>query len=144
VGLVIDTSALVALERAGAGWERAIAGLGNEPIALPAIVYGEALVGVALARSRKQADRRRSRIDALLAVTGVVEFDEAIARVWAELFELLSRRGQLIPSNDLSVAATARYLDYGVLVGPGDERHFRAVPGLVVVPVTIRGGSSGS
>ena len=40
MGLVIDTSALVALERAGAGWEHAIAGLGNEPVALPAIVYG--------------------------------------------------------------------------------------------------------
>ncbi len=136
MGLVIDTSALIALERAGTGWEQAIARLGDEPIALPAIVYGEALVGVALARSRKQADRRRKRIDALVAVTGIVEFDEAIARVWAELFGLLSRRGRLIPSNDLAVAATSRHLDYGVLVGPGDERHFREVPGLTVMPIT--------
>jgi predicted nucleic acid-binding protein len=135
VGLVVDTSALIALERAGSSWEQAIALLGDEPVALPAIVYGELLVGVALARSTRQARRRRDRIEALRAVTGIVEFDEGIAGVWAELFALLSRRGHMIPSNDLAVAATARFLNYGVLIGPADERHFREVPGLAVVPI---------
>jgi len=135
VGFVIDTSALVALERAGTNWEQAITRHGEEPVALPAIVHGELLVGVALARNRKQASRRRDRIDALVAVTGIVEFDEAIARQWADLFGLLSRRGRMIPSNDLAVAATARHLGYGVLVGPPHERHFREVPNLTVAPV---------
>jgi predicted nucleic acid-binding protein len=45
----------------------------------------------------------------------------------------LSRAGRLIPSNDLAVAATALDLGFGVLVGPTDEAHFRAVPGLRVV-----------
>jgi predicted nucleic acid-binding protein len=36
----------------------------------------------------------------------------------------------MIPSNDLAVAATALHLDFGVLVGPKDERHFRRVPQL--------------
>jgi hypothetical protein len=40
-------------------------------------------------------------------------------------------RGQLIPSNDLAVTVTARYLEFGVLVGPGDEPHFRRVPRLL-------------
>lgn len=136
MGLVIDTSALIALERAGSNWEMAIRRHGDEAVALPAIVYGELLVGVALARNRKQADRRRDRIETLRAVTGIAEFDEAIAREWADLFGLLSRRGRMIPSNDLAVAATARYLGYGVLVGPEDERLFHEVPKLTVVPVT--------
>jgi predicted nucleic acid-binding protein len=136
VGLVINTSAIIALERAGASWEDTIAEHSEEPVAVPAIVYGELLVGVALARNRKQASRRRDRIDGLVAVTGIVEFDEAVARHWAELFGLLSRRGRMIPSNDLAVAATARHLEYGVLVGPEDERHFREVPNLTVVPLT--------
>ena len=140
MGLVIDTSALIALERAGTSWEQAIARHGDEPVALPAIVYGELLVGVSLARNRTQAGRRRDRIEGLLAVTGITKFDEAIARDWAELFWLLSRRGRMIPSNDLAVAATARQLDYGVLVGPEDERHFREVPKLTVVPVTPHRG----
>jgi predicted nucleic acid-binding protein len=99
---------------------------------IPAIVYGELLVGVALAGNRKRAAARRARIDGLVALTGVTEFDQPIAARWAELFALLSRRGRMIPSNDLAVAATARHLDYGVLVGPADERHFRQVPDLPV------------
>ena len=135
MGFVIDTSALIALERAGTAWEKALGDRGDEAVALPAAVYGELLVGVALAGNRQRADRRRQRIDALLAVTGIVEFDAAIAEEWAELFALLSRRGRMIPSNDLAVAATARHLRFGVLVGPRDERHFREVPDLSVLRV---------
>ena len=49
----------------------------------------------------------------------------------------LSRRGQLIPSNDLAVAATAQHLGFGVLVGPSDEHHFRRVSGLRVETLAL-------
>jgi predicted nucleic acid-binding protein len=132
MGLVIDTSALIALERAGEDWEEHLAPVAAEPVAIPAIVYAELLVGVALAGSRKRAAGRRAKIEALTRTVGIVEFGEAIAAQWAELFALLSRRGHLIPSNDLAVAATARQLEFGVLVGPADEAHFRRVPRLRV------------
>lgn len=123
------------MERAGADWPSALGSYADDEIALPAVVYGELLVGVALAGNRSRAAQRRARIDALVAVTGLVDFDAPIAERWAELFATLSRRGKLIPSNDLAVAATAQYLEFGVLVGSHDERHFRAVPGLTVVPL---------
>ena len=132
MGLVVDTSALIALDRAGADWRAALGRHAAEPVAIPSIVYGELLVGVALGASRKRAEARRARIEALVATTGVVDFDAAIAEQWAELFALLSKRGRMIPSNDLAVAATARHLDFGVLVGPADEKHFRTVPALRV------------
>ena len=44
----------------------------------------------------------------------------------------LHRAGALIPQNDMQVAATARSLNFGVLVGPQDEGHFRRVNGLEV------------
>jgi predicted nucleic acid-binding protein len=135
VGLVIDTSALVDLDPRGGDWERTLGRHGSEPVAIPAVVDGELLVGVALAGSRKRAAARRARIDGLVAITGIVEFDAAIAERWADLFAVLSRRGRMIPSNDLAVAATARHLDYAVLVGSDDERHFREVPGLRVQPL---------
>lgn len=130
MGLVIDTSALVALERADTAWSE---GLPNEPAALAAIVYAELLVGVKMADSRRRAAARRAKIDALLATTPVVDFGVGAAERWADLYAQLSRRGQLIPANDLVVAATAFELDYGVLVGPTDEAHFRRVPKLRVV-----------
>ncbi len=129
---MIDTSALVALERAVAGWEGALASLGDEPAAIPAIVCAELLAGVHLAQSPARAASRRAKIQAVIAKVPVVDFGLAIAERWAELFGALSRRGRLIPANDLAVAATALHLGFGVVVGPADEAHFRAVPDLRV------------
>jgi tRNA(fMet)-specific endonuclease VapC len=139
VGLVIDTSALVAVERGAAGgWELALEGLAEEPVALPAIVYAELLVGVELAEEGARAAGRRLRIEALMSRVPLVEFGAGVATHWARLFAALSRAGRLIPANDLMVAATAQFLQFGVLVGPRDEQHFRAVPGLRVE--TLREG----
>ena len=143
MGVVIDTSALVAAERAArerpskdAGmWDRLVGEIATEPAVLPAVVYAELLVGVRLAGNARRAATRRAKIDALVLRVPIVDFDAAIAGEWARLFATLSRRGGLIPSNDLAVAATARHLGFSVLVGPDDERHFRRVPGLQVTKV---------
>ena len=132
MGLVIDTSALLALERAGSRWEHLVDGCAAEALAMPAIVYAEILVGVYLAGSAERAARRRARLDALADLVPIVEFDRQVAAVWADVFATLSRAGTMIPASDLAVAATALHLDYGVCVGPADERHFRSVPGLRV------------
>ena len=71
--------------------------------------------------------------------SGLVEFGAGVAAQWARLFATLSRAGRLIPANDLMVAATAVFLEFGVLVGPRDEAHFRAVPGLRVVALGAEG-----
>lgn len=143
MGVVIDTSALVAAERRRpsepgrvATWSALLGQIAAEPVVLPAIVYAELLVGVELADTVARAAARRTRIEALTAQVPVVDFHAAIAATWAQLFAALSRSGQLIPANDLAVAATAMHLGYRVLVGPSDERHFRSVPGLDVVPFT--------
>lgn len=135
MGLVIDTSALVSFEREGSGWEQLLADVGEDAVVLPAIVYGELLVGVRLAASPARGASRRAKIAALVDRVPLVEFGREIAEQWAELFAELSRRGQLIPANDLTVAATARHLGFGVLVGGRDEEHFRRVPNLRVQPL---------
>lgn len=132
MGLVVDTSALVDLERASGDWEAMLAGIGAEAVVLPAIVYGELLVGVRLAGRTDRASARRAKIGALVERVPIVQFGREIAERWADLFASLSRRGRLIPANDLAVAATAIQLDFGVLVGARDEAHFRRVPKLQV------------
>lgn len=134
MGLVIDTSALVWLERAGADWEsRIAAGRAEEDAVLPAIVYAELMSGVYLADSARRAAARRAMVDALVARVPIVELGREIAERWALLFARLSRTGEPIPSNDLTVAATALQLGFAVLVGPADEQHFRRVPELDVL-----------
>jgi len=130
MGLVVDTSALVALERAGRDWADALSGLADEELAIPAIVYAELGVGARLEKSESLAALRRAQL-AVLA-DSVIEFGLQMAERWSDLVAELSRRGQQIPANDAAVAATALELDYGVLVGPADEAHFRRVPGLRV------------
>jgi len=139
VGLVIDTSALIAIERSGSDWARAVSGFAAEPVVMAAIGYAELLVGVELADTPKRAARRRERVEALVAHCPVVEFGAEIAAIWAVTFATLSREGATIPSNDLAIAATALHLGFGVLVGPADEKHYRRVPGLRCEVVAVQG-----
>ena len=140
MGVVVDTSALVAAERgretraAGAQltWSNLLGHLASESAVLPAVVHAELLAGVSLARSDRQAALRRARIDALTARVPIIEFNAAIARRWARVFAELRRSAEAIPANDLAIAATALHLDFAVLVGPSGERHFRRVAGLEV------------
>lgn len=131
MGLVIDTSALVVLERSAGNWSDRLQA--EEAAFVPAIVYAELLVGVHLADGQRRAAARRAKIEAMVAMAPIVDFDPAAAERWAALYAQLSREGRMIPANDLIVAATALELDCGVLVGPEDEAHFRQIPGLRVV-----------
>jgi tRNA(fMet)-specific endonuclease VapC len=130
MGIVIDTSALIA-------WER---GVGEMPFGLaledtltiPAIVWAEAIIGVLLAESPARAVRRRRRLDDVRSAFGIESFTVEAAEHYAEIHAALSRAGRMIPANDIAVAATARALGFSVLVGPQDEAHFRTVPDLIV------------
>lgn len=132
MGLVIDTSAFVAVERQAANGALESSTFGDESLALPAIVLAELLAGVDLADTPARGAERRSKIDALLRRVPLVPFDSGAAEIWTELFVTLHRGGPLIPANDLTVAATALDLGFGVLVGADGEEHFRRVPDLRV------------
>ena len=79
MGLVVDTSAFVALERSARAWDQALGPLAQEPAVIPAIVYTELLVGGQLAGNRARAASRRAKIEAFLARVPVVEFDTEVA-----------------------------------------------------------------
>jgi len=85
-----------------------------------------------------RASSRRAKLGSLAERVPLVEFGREVAERWAELFARLSRRGVHIPANDLAVAATALYLDFGVLVGARGEEHFRRVPRLQVQPLALQ------
>ena len=138
MGLVIDTSALIAVERRANGprgadaWAALAPRFASEPVVLPAIVVAELLSGVAMADTTARAAARRARIDALVAIVPVVDFDVEIAEEWARLSATLSRGNRLIPSNGLAVVATAKRLDFGVLGRSRRRGHFKMVDGLRV------------
>jgi tRNA(fMet)-specific endonuclease VapC len=137
VGLVLDTSALVELERLlpreppeELPWE--------EELILPAIVWAEALAGVRLADTALRAAQRRARLETLRVHVPIEPFSADIAEHYADIFAELMHSGQMIPQNDIAVAATARAARFGVLAGPRDEKHFQRVPGLTVKVLRAR------
>ncbi len=131
MGLILDTSALVAWERAlNAGHTLALDD--TEELVMPAVVWAEALAGVRLADSAVRAARRMARLESLRRVMGIEPFTAETAEHHADIFAELTQSGTMIPQNDIAVAATARCLGCGVLVGPRDEAHFRRIAGLDV------------
>jgi tRNA(fMet)-specific endonuclease VapC len=134
VGIVLDTSALVELERS-LGRDKPPSLPGGTAV-IPAIVWAEALVGARMADSPARAARRRAHLETLRRHAAIEPFTPEAAEHYADIYAELSRLGSLIPQNDIAVAATGRLLGYGVLVGPRDEEHFRRVPGLEVFVVS--------
>ncbi len=131
MGIAIDTSALVALERRGHGL---LDGLPDEPedIYLPALVAAELWIGIELAESARRRASRARKIQALLEVAVILPFDERIAPTYARIYAFLRNAGTPIPSNDLAIGSLAVHFGHDLLVGPLDEHHFRRIPDLTV------------
>jgi predicted nucleic acid-binding protein len=73
--LILDTSALVAWERArNAG--QSVTLDESEELVMPAVVWAEALANVRLADSAARAARRMAWLEALRRVMGVEPFDK--------------------------------------------------------------------
>ena len=137
MGIVLDTSAVVDLERSEKSLETALNQHLDEPMVIPMVVWAELLAGVRMAGTPDRAAHRRARLEQLRLHVPLVPFDAAIAENYADIFAECLRNGRMIPQNDMAVAATARRLGYVVLVSKRDEAHFRRVEGLKVVTLSL-------
>ncbi len=130
MGLVLDTSALVELERLvghSAGRELPW----DEELIVPAIVWAEALVGVRLADSPLRAAQRRGRLEGLRLQVEIEPFTTQIAEHYADIFAELMQGGQMIPQND-TPSPRPREPQVSASSPVRKTRSFRRVPGLVV------------
>jgi predicted nucleic acid-binding protein len=135
MALVLDTSALIELEKA-LHHDRLPETPLDEFVVIPCIVWAEALIGVRLADSPVRAARRRAHLESIRQQTSIEPFTPEIAEHYADIYAELAESGTLIPQNDMAVAATCRALGFGVLVGPRDENHFRRVESLAVTVIS--------
>ena len=131
MGIAIDTSAFVEVERRG---DQLIAALPDnaEDVFVPALVLAELWTGVELADSPERRLERIRKIESLLKGATPLPFSGEVAPTYARIYAALRRAGTPIPSNDLAIAASVVYFGHQILVGPRDEAHFRKVPGLIV------------
>jgi tRNA(fMet)-specific endonuclease VapC len=136
VGVVLDTSVLVAAERGDFTMPAFLETLGEEPVAMAAVSAAELLSGVERARSLPQRIRRGAFVDALLAVVPVVPFGLLEARRQAQLWAELDRAHTTLGPHDLAIAATALAHDYAVATMHAPE--FERVPGLRTIAAVVR------
>jgi tRNA(fMet)-specific endonuclease VapC len=133
MGVILDTSVLVAAERGSVRFEALLGSLGEEPVAVASITASELLHGCYRASDPGVRARRGAFVDALLDALPVLPFGLPEARRHAELWAGLARTGKVIGPHDLLIAATA--LAQGHALVTLNQREFGRVPGLRLVAV---------
>ena len=128
MGLLIDSSVLIAAERGTLDLNEKLGKELDNPVALAAISASELLHGVYRATSVNQRARRQAFVEQLLSALPVIPFDLVAARLHAELWARLAAKGIQVGAHDLLIAATAIAAGYGVATR--DERSFPRIPGL--------------
>jgi tRNA(fMet)-specific endonuclease VapC len=135
LGLILDTSVLVAAERRGLTVDQLLeevrAAVGEIDIAVSVITVAELVHGLYRTPNEKTRQRRRAFIDELKRSVPVhvitEQTGEIIGRVGAEQ----AAKGITVPFDDLLIGASA--LEQSYSVGTGNLRHFEKIPGLTVV-----------
>ena len=127
MGILIDSSVLVAYERRGRGLEA----LREQEAAISAITASEMLHGVHRARTEAQRRPRAEFVELLLAALPILPLDLQVARVHAQIWANLAGRGQKIGAHDLLIAATAMAHRHSLATLNRDE--FSRIEGLSLV-----------
>lgn len=133
MGVVLDTSVLIAAERGNFDLDALIASPAVDAVAVAAITISELLRGTKRTTSDAIRVRRAAFTEWLLSGTPVLPFGLLEARQHADLFDHLRIAGTPINTHDALIAATA--LASGLDVATLDRKHFSRVPGLGLVDV---------
>ena len=131
MGLILDTSLLVAYERRRFDLPAFLLTRGNESVAIAAVTLSELLHGWHRAIDPVIKAERGRYVGAIRRDYVVIPFGEAQAECHARIWAGLEASGNIIGAHDLQIAATALSLDYDLATL--NEREFSRVPGLRVV-----------
>jgi len=128
VGILIDSSSLIAAERGELDLEAALEGDLDDELAIAAFSASELLHGLHRLKGGLKQARAERFVERLLATLPVVPFDLEVARVHARLGADLASRGVAVGPHDLIIASTAVAVDF--TVATRDLRSFPKITGL--------------
>jgi predicted nucleic acid-binding protein len=137
VGLILDSSIVIAAERRGdtvAQLLRQLASVaGDQQAVLSAIGLTELVHAVYRAQTPDVRARRERFIEELLSAVEVVSYTKDTAMLAGRLNGEQRSLGVTIPSVDLLIGATA--LEHGYSVATINVRHLQLIPGLEILHV---------
>ena len=137
MGLILDSTAVVAVERAGSNSRQLLEALarlhGDEEVAISVITVLELAHGVERANSIERRSRRERFLEELILGVPVQPVTIPIALRAGQIDGRSLGQGIRIPLSDLLIGATALELDYAV--GTANLRHFELIPELRVIEI---------
>jgi tRNA(fMet)-specific endonuclease VapC len=125
MGVIFDTSVLVALERGSQALEKLTAGRESEPFGISVVTVSELLHGVHRADSEKRRLTRGAFVEKIIQTFPLYPFDLNAARIYAKLWANLAKKGVAIGAHDLMIASTAISLGFSVVTA--DARDYGKV-----------------
>ena len=128
MGVILDSSELIALERNRGAVESLVAGREDEPFGISVVTVAELLHGVERADTETKKIRRQAFVEKVIELIPVFPFDMGAARIYAKIWASLVQRGFTVGAHDLIIAATAISMDYTVITS--NRRDFEKIEGL--------------
>ncbi len=129
MGVILDTCVLIKAEKQTLAFEK----LSNftDEVFITSITASELLVGVNMASSEAKRHIRSVFVEHILNHFSILEFAMEAARIHAQIYASLAKKGQMIGAHDLIIAAIA--LTYGYSLVTDNVSEFNRVSGLEVI-----------
>jgi predicted nucleic acid-binding protein len=135
MGLILDSSLLVAAERQGKNARQMLADIAREvgetEVAISVVTLLELAHGAARAGTPERKAKRQQFTQELITALPIHSVTIPVALRAGQIDGENQVRGTRIPLSDLLIGVTA--LELGFSVATANVRHFRLVPGLSVV-----------
>lgn len=130
MGIIFDTTAIIALERNHESLDALIADRGEELFGISIISTAELLHGVERADTEERRLRRQAFVEKVIEFFPVFPFDLTVSRIYARIWAAIARKGWTVGAHDLIIAATAISRDYAIATA--NIRDFEKIPGLKI------------
>lgn len=130
MGIILDTSIMIAYERGNLDIDKLVKDNADEPFGLSAITVSELLHGVHRADSESRRLKREAFVQKVIDTFPVYSFDISAARIYADVWASLLKKGVAIGAHDLLIAATA--ISLGFSVATHNVRDFKKIKGLTL------------
>lgn len=134
MGLILDTSTLIAAERGRFDLPALFRANAGEEFFIAAITVSELLHGVERANTPERREKRSRYVEGVLQRLPVIDLDTAVARRHARIWAELEMAGKLIGPHDLLIAATVLEQDHSLVTL--NQAEFSHVDGLRLQDVT--------
>lgn len=135
MGLILDSSVLIAAERRGRNIRQMLTSIattaGDIEIALSVVTLTELAHGAARADTAERKAKRRQFIEELLTALPIHPVTASVALRVGQIDGENQSQGVRLPLADLLIGVTA--LELGYSVATDNLRHFQMIPGLSVM-----------